>query len=97
MYFDYGEIRNFCKCNCNLHLQLQLNLKFLHLRVIFEVYGLFNSWKPFVFFVEANYIIIATISKKCPHFATRLCFHGNPGNHGNNLKIFSVPLLGQTF
>ena len=71
-----------------------LQLKFLHLRlrVIFEVYGFFNSWKPFDF-PEASVFIIATISKNVL-FVFRLCFHSNPGNNGNNLKIFSV---GQTF
>ena len=42
-----------------------------------------------LFFHRVQFLIIATIFKKCPYFATRSCFHGN---HGNNLKIFSVPL-----
>ena len=74
-----------------IKIQSTLQLEFLHLRVIYEVYGLFNSWKSFVCH-RIQFLIIATISNKCPYFATRLCFHGNPGNHGNNLKIFSVPL-----
>ena len=30
-----------------IKIQSTLQLTFLHLRVIHEVYGLFNSWKPF--------------------------------------------------
>ena len=41
-----------------------------------------------LFFYRGQFLIIVTISKKCPYFANRLCFLGN---HGNNLKIFSVP------
>ena len=44
------------------------------------------------FFHGDQFLIIATISKKRSYFATRLCFHDNPGDHGNNLKMFSVPL-----
>ena len=32
-----------------IKIQSKLQLKFLHLRVIYEVYGLFNSWTPFAF------------------------------------------------
>ena len=32
-----------------IKIQSTLQLKFLHLLVIYEIYGLFKSWKPFVF------------------------------------------------
>ena len=51
-------------------MQSTLQLKFLHLRVIYEVYGLFNSWEPFVFY-KGQFLIIVTIFKKCPYFAAQ--------------------------
>ena len=50
----------------------------------------FSTHGNHLFFHRGQFLIIATISKKCPNFATRLCFHGNPGDHGKNLKNFSV-------
>ena len=50
----------------------------------------FSTHGNHLFFHIGQFVIdIATISKKCPNFATRLCFHGN---HGNNLKNFIIPL-----
>ena len=77
-----------------IKIQSTLQLRFLDLRVIYEVYGLFNSWKPFVFY-RGQFLVIATISKKCPYFATSFCFHGNPGN--NLKKFLAFHWLGQTF
>ena len=72
-------------------MQSTLHLKFLHLRVIYEVYA-FSTHGNHLFFHKGQFLVIATISKKSPNFATRLCYHGNPGNHGNTLKNFSIPL-----
>ena len=44
------------------------------------------------FFIEANFLLLRPYPKKYPNFATHLCLHGNPGNHGNNIKIFSIQL-----
>ena len=57
----------------------------------------FSTHGNHLFFCRGQFLIFATISKKCPYFATRLCFHGNPGNQGNSFlaKIFSVPLAWQ--
>ena len=51
----------------------------------------FSTHGDHLFFHRGQFLIIATVSKKCPYFATRLCFHGNYGI-GNSLKISSIAL-----
>ena len=98
----HGNQVNFKILNQNFHIQKIPNFAIIKIQSTFQLnfctYELFLRFMAFSthgnysFFHRGQFLIIATISKKCPYFATRLCFHGKPGNHGNNLKIFSVPL-----